>query len=78
MNLDGLNQVRLTNTNFNESTPSYSPDGQLIAFKTDKPGTKEIAIINANDCEYRELTVKMDVNGVVLLLFLHGRLMERK
>src|SRR5918992_52807 len=52
---DGSNQTRLTNTNACDCNPSWSPDGTMIAFNTDRDSieddfeNQEIYVMNAGD-----------------------------
>jgi Tol biopolymer transport system component len=48
MNADGSNQTRLTNNNFLDSDPSWSPDSNKIAFTSTRDGNFEIYSMNSN------------------------------
>ena len=48
MNADGSNKVRLTNNNFGDSNPSWSPDSNKIVFDTTRDGNFEVYVMNAN------------------------------
>ena len=48
MNADGSNQVRLTFNNFQDSLPSWSPDGTKIAFNSTRDGDVEIYVMNVD------------------------------
>ena len=41
MNSDGSEQTRLTDNNAADGNPSWSPDGEKIAFDTDRDSTEE-------------------------------------
>src|SRR5512132_1372494 len=48
MNRDGTNQTNLTNNLANDVYPSWSADGQKIAFQTNRDGNDEIYSMNAD------------------------------
>ena len=53
INIDGSGMARLTDTEFIERTPIYSPDGEYIAFMSDRAGVSNIYIKNlANEEEW--------------------------
>ena len=57
MNADGTDQVRLTNNNFQDSLPSWSPDGTRIAFTSNRDGGDfEIYVMNADGSNPTRLT----------------------
>ena len=56
MNADGSNQVRLTNNNFRDSDPSWSPDSTKITFGTNRDGNFEIYSMNSNGSNQINLT----------------------
>ena len=56
MNADGSNQVRLTNNNFQDSLPSFSPDGTKIAFTTNRDGDFEIYVMDVDGSNQTRLT----------------------
>jgi Tol biopolymer transport system component len=57
MNADGTDQVRLTNNNFQDSLPSWSPDGTKIAFTSNRDGGDfEIYVMNADGSNPTRLT----------------------
>ncbi|MDP8969307.1 MAG: hypothetical protein M3N52_02140 [Actinomycetota bacterium] len=57
MNADGSNQVRLTENNFQDSLPSWSPDGTKIAFNTNRDnGDFEIYVMDVDGSNQTRLT----------------------
>lgn len=57
MNADGSNQTRLTENTFQDSLPSWSPDGSKIAFTTNRDGGDfEIYVMNADGSNPTRLT----------------------
>ncbi len=56
MNADGSNQTRLTNNVFQDSLPSWSPDGTKIAFNTNRDNDFEIYVMNADGSNQTRLT----------------------
>ena len=55
MDADGGNPRRLTNSPRNEWSPAWSPDGERIAFVSDR-GDFEIYVMDANGQKHRKLT----------------------
>ena len=51
MNIDGSEQVRLTNNTAVDLEPSFSPDGFKIAFDSNRDGNYEIYIMNMDGSE---------------------------
>jgi len=47
---------QLTNDSFNDRSPQWSPDGNLIAFYSDRSGRFEIWIVNADGSGLRQIT----------------------
>jgi TolB protein len=59
MDADGGNQQRLTNNRKNELYPSWSPDGNRIAFSADRKGDRvnfEIYVMDADGGNQQRLT----------------------
>ena len=54
--IDGSNQIQLTDTPDNEWESSVSPDGQFIAFATDRDGNDEIYVMSIDGGEAINLT----------------------
>jgi len=56
MNADGSGQTRLTNNNYKEGHPDWSPDGTKIVFTSNRDGNPEIYVMNANGSGQTRLT----------------------
>jgi len=56
MNADGSDQTRITNNNFQDSFPSYSPDGTRLAFTTNRDGDFEIYTMNPDGTGVERVT----------------------
>jgi TolB protein len=56
MNADGSDQVRLTNSPSYDLDPVWSPDGEKIAFITNRLGFFDIFVMNADGSDMRQLT----------------------
>lgn len=56
MNADGTGQVRLTENKFQDSLPSWSPDGSKIAFTSNRDGDFEVYVMNADGTNQTRLT----------------------
>lgn len=63
MNSDGTNLKNLTNTPASEWVPMWSPDGQKIAFSSDRDGDSEIYIINKDGTNLIQLTQNKAYDG---------------
>ncbi len=63
MNSDGSNPARLTSSPANDSYPVWSPDGQKIAFITDRDGNPEIYLMNADGSGQTNLTNNQGGDG---------------
>jgi Tol biopolymer transport system component len=56
MNADGSRQRRLTRNAFYDGAPTWSPDGQRIAFVSTRDGNQEIYVMNADGSGQWNLT----------------------
>ena len=56
MNVDGTNIVNLTNSPGYDYSPNWSPDGQQVAFVSERDGNSEIYVMNADGSNQRRLT----------------------
>lgn len=56
MNADGSDQVQLTANAGNDDEPSWSPDGQRIAFRSSGPGFNDIFVMDADGGNQIRLT----------------------
>jgi len=56
MQADGLDPVRLTDSPGDDTGPSWSSDGQRIAFVSDRDGNREIYVMNADGSDPVNLT----------------------
>jgi Tol biopolymer transport system component len=56
MKSDGSERKNLTNTPASEWVPAWSPDGQMIAFSSDRDGDSEIYLMNRDGSNVRQLT----------------------
>jgi hypothetical protein len=56
MNADGSNRQRRTESNADDITPVWSPDGQRIAFTSQRDGNREIYVVDANGAGLLNLT----------------------
>jgi Tol biopolymer transport system component len=56
MNADGTQQTRLTTTPQVDSNPSFSPDGETIAFDSTRIGAADIYVMNTDGTDQTRLT----------------------
>jgi tol-pal system beta propeller repeat protein TolB len=56
MDADGNNTISLTDDLFNDEDPCWSPDGERIAFTSDRDGNDEIYIMQTNGSNVVRLT----------------------
>jgi Tol biopolymer transport system component len=63
MDLDGSNQIRLTNNPAYDDQPKWSPDGSRIAFLSDRDGNFEIYTMNADGSAQTRLTNNPAADG---------------
>jgi TolB protein len=67
VNADGSDPKRLTENNSNEGLPTWSPDGQSIAYVSDQGGAWAIWVMNADGSNQRKLAdMKGSPDGKVL------------
>ena len=63
MDLDGSNQIRLTNNLAYDDQPKWSPDGTKIAFMSDRDGNFEIYTMNADGSGQTRITNNFAADG---------------
>jgi LPXTG-motif cell wall-anchored protein len=56
MNVDGTNQVNLTNNTATDEDPTWSPDGSKIAFRSTRDGNAEVYVMDADGSNVVRLT----------------------
>jgi len=56
INPDGSGKTRITNSPGGDGEPAFSPDGQHIAFASDRDGNWEIYVMNADGSDVTRLT----------------------
>jgi TolB protein len=63
MNADGSNQTRLTNIAVHDADPSWSPDGQKIAFLSERDFDMEVYVMDADGSNPVNLTKNAPFNA---------------
>ncbi|MEC7090648.1 MAG: Tol-Pal system protein TolB, partial [Pseudomonadota bacterium] len=56
MDLSNFDRKRLTNTSDINTAPSYSPDSSNIVFESDKSGTQQLYVMDANGNNVRRIS----------------------
>ena len=62
VNLDGTGLTKLTDTTTNEMSPAYSPDGQSIAFISNRTGNNNVFMMAADGSNQTQVTDTTDDN----------------
>jgi TolB protein len=62
MDSDGQNQKRLTSNVHSDGNPTFSPDGKLITFESNRDGNSEIYIMDVDGKNQKRLTFKGQTN----------------
>lgn len=67
MDADGSNVIRLTENGNNDGLPTWSPDGQSIAYVSDQGGVWAVWVMNADGSNQRKLfNMKGSPDGKIL------------
>ncbi len=56
MNPDGSGQTRVTKNLTGDFNPTWSPDGRMIAFQSDRDGNSEIYVMDADGSGQTRIT----------------------
>ena len=56
MNADGTGVTQLTSNTFADASPTWSPDGEHIAFTSDRTGNLEIFVMDADGSSQHDIT----------------------
>ncbi|UCG16462.1 MAG: PD40 domain-containing protein, partial [Phycisphaerales bacterium] len=59
INADGTGQTRLTHSPGPDDNPTWSPDGEYIAFRSSRTGEWDIYIMKADGTEVTQLTADL-------------------
>jgi Tol biopolymer transport system component len=59
MDADGQHPVRLTNNQVNDYSPEWSPDGQRIAFLSDRDGIPEVYVMRLDGSQQTNVTAHL-------------------
>jgi Tol biopolymer transport system component len=59
MDADGQHQARLTNNRVNDFAPEWSPDGQRIAFLSDRDGMPEVYVMRPDGTQQTNVTANL-------------------
>jgi Tol biopolymer transport system component len=62
MNADGSGQTRLTFNNSSDVCPSISPNGEKIAYASDRDGDYEIYVMNHDGSDQQRLTTSVGLD----------------
>jgi TolB protein len=62
MNADGTDQQRLTHNPAQDRQPAFSPDGERIAFASDRTGRFEVFLMNVDGTDQHRLTPRRSFN----------------
>jgi TolB protein len=63
INADGSNLVNLTETTASEWVPDWSPDGQRIAFSSDRDGDSEVYVMDKDGSSVEQITNNTGYDG---------------
>ena len=74
MNADGSSPTRLTRNNAADYSPAWSPDGERLAFVSDRDGQNEIYVMNADGSHQTQMTFDQDLNSWFAHISPNGKL----